>query len=63
MSGRIWVVEVNEGTRAEPQWRVAQSFDVRAKARRLRHVLSWSKECRSFGKVRVVQYVRQGGAR
>lgn len=61
MSGRIWVVEVNEGTRAEPKWMAAQSFNARAKARLKKHVLSWAKG-RKFGKVRVVQYVRQGGA-
>ena len=62
MSGRIWVVEVNDGTRAEPKWMAAQSFNSRAKARLKKHVLSWVKVCK-FGKVRVVQYVRQGGAR
>ena len=62
MSGRIWVVEVNEGTRAKPQWRAAQSYEVRANARLRKYALSWAKGG-IFGKVRVVQYVRQGGAR
>jgi hypothetical protein len=59
MSGRIWVVEENMGSRAQPAW-WATSFvrDTRALARRAQLT------AKSAGYVtRVVQYVRQGGAR
>lgn len=63
MSGRIWVVEWNIATRAMPDWRVVQSFRSRADARQQQRALAVFNGRRVFGKTRLVQYVRQGGAR
>ena len=59
MSGRIWVVEENMGTRTRPAW-WATSFvrDTRELARKAQGAAK-----RAGYVTRVVQYVRQGGAR
>ena len=57
MSGRIWVVEINVGTRAAPRWVSVEYRKTRAK---VREAQAWH-----GGQYpsRVVQYERQGGAR
>ena len=57
MSGRIWVVEINEGTRTAPRWLPVEYRGTRVEVRQAQ---AWH-----GGKYpsRVVQYVRQGGAR
>ena len=57
MSGRIWVVEINAGTRTAPQWYVVTWRSTRAFAR------SAQVSRGDAARTRVVQYVRQGGAR
>ena len=56
MSGRIWVVEANVGSRKMPEWHVIAWRATRAVARK-----SSMREANM--PTRVVQYVRQGGAR
>ena len=58
MSGRIWVVEINTGTRIKADWHLVDYCMRRSNARYLQSNL------REFYQMtRVVQYVRQGGAR
>jgi hypothetical protein len=57
MSGRIWVVEINDGTRTAPRWHVVAWRSTRAFAR------SAQVSRGDAARTRVVQYVRQGGAR
>ena len=59
MSGRIWVVEENLGSRAQPRWSAMPVFrNTRNLARQAQASVNLA------GYVtRVVQYVRQGGAR
>jgi hypothetical protein len=57
MSGRIWVVEVNDGTRTVPQWHVVAWRSTRSFARSAQVARG------DAARTRVVQYVRQGGAR
>ena len=57
MSGRIWVVEINAGTRTAPRWLPVEFQGTRLEVRQAQ---AW------YGRKypsRVVQYVRQGGAR
>ena len=64
MSGRIWVIEQNEGTRAKPKWWPLGFEDTRADARRRAAAdRKHSKHLNAGEQYRVVQYVRQGGAR
>ena len=59
MSGRIWVVEENIGSRAHPSWRAMRVVrDTRYRARQAQAAVK-----RAGYVTRVVQYVRQGGAR
>ncbi len=59
MSGRIWVVEENLGSRAQPSWWAMRDVrDTRALARKAQVAAK-----RAGYVTRVVQYVRQGGAR
>jgi len=58
MSGRIWAVEQNKGTRIKADWHLVDYCKRRSTARYLQSKL------RGFYQMtRVVQYVRQGGAR
>ena len=59
VSGRIWVVEENLGSRAQPSWRAMRVVrDTRYFARQAQAAVK-----RAGYVTRVVQYVRQGGAR
>jgi len=59
MSGRIWVVEYLGGLDGKMTWYVlSEGMARRVDARRLQRGLS-----SDYPKTRVVQYVRQGGAR
>lgn len=58
MSGRIWVVEWNMGKRMEIRWVPEAVSPTRAKAR-----MAQAKIREDGWRTRVVQYVRQGGAR
>ena len=59
MSGRIWVVEENLGSRARPSWWAMPVVrDTRNLARQEQRAAK-----RAGYVTRVVQYVRQGGAR
>ena len=59
VSGRIWVVEENLGSRAQPNWRAMRVVrDTRYFARQAQRAVK-----RAGYVTRVVQYVRQGGAR
>jgi hypothetical protein len=57
MSGRLWVVEINAGTRTAPRWLRLAYRGTRVEARQAQ---AWHD---SEYPSRVVQYVRQGGAR
>lgn len=57
MSGRIWAIEINSGTRTAPKWHVVTWRGTRAFARDERIKRG------DAARTRVVQYVRQGGAR
>ena len=57
MSGRIWVVEINAGTRIAPRWLRVAYRGTRVEALQAQ---AWHD---SEYPSRVVQYVRQGGAR
>lgn len=59
MSGRIWVVEINTGTRIAPQWVRVAYRGTRVEARQTQ-TQEWHDATYPS---RVVQYVRQGGAR
>ena len=59
MSGRIWVVEWNMGSRTSPNWRPTLA---------IRNTRALARQAQAVGKragmtSRVVPYVRQGGAR
>ena len=57
MSGRIWAIEINSGTRTAPKWHVVAWRGTRAFAR------DEQIKRGDAARTRVVQYVRQGGAR
>ena len=59
MSGRLWVVEINAGTRTAPRWLPVAYRGTRVEARQTKTQAWHDATCPS----RVVQYVRQGGAR
>ena len=65
MSGRIWVVEENLGSRTNPSWYVMESWTTVPVARSTRQLARKEQaKAKALGYAsRVMQYVRQGGAR
>jgi hypothetical protein len=62
MSGRIWVVEVNKHCSLGNWWEPVSYLFTRSHARRVRLAMG-TMPGQTKAKARVVQYVRQGGAR